>query len=69
MVLNEKRDINLDIYDITGKLVSQQKEGRLSIGQNEVAIPTINLANGTYVVKIWSKEDGVIASVKMVVMN
>ena len=69
LVLNEKRNINLDIYDITGKLVSQQKEGRLSIGQNEVAIPTINLANGTYVVKIWSKEDGVIASIKMVVMN
>ena len=69
VIVNEMRDIQVDVYDITGSLVGHQSVGKLPIGTHEIAVPTQHLPNGTYIVKIKSTEDPVGVSIKMVILH
>ena len=62
-------DVNLEVYDITGRLVTQLIEGRLSAGLQERAIDVSQFPNGTYFVKIVNNEKVGAPPLKFVVIH
>ena len=50
--LISSQNVTVEVYDVTGALVSTENEGVLSEGQHIVALNSKNLANGMYFVKV-----------------
>lgn len=63
------RDISLNVYDISGKLILQTLEGRLSTGFHERSIFTSQLSSGTYFAKIESSDKIEVLPLKFVVVR
>ncbi|MGQ9706956.1 MAG: T9SS type A sorting domain-containing protein, partial [bacterium] len=45
---NKEENINIDIYDISGRKLDKLYCGKLNIGENEIEINNINLNTGLY---------------------
>ena len=69
ILINEVSLIQLDVFDVSGKLVDSQNQGTLLPGQHSIDISTANLPNGTYLVKVGSAIDNAFSSIKMVVVH
>ena len=69
IIINAVHDIEVDVYDITGRAVGHQNVGKLAVGTHNIEIPTLHLPIGTYVVKIKSTDDPVGTAIKMVIVN
>ncbi|MCX6295469.1 MAG: PKD domain-containing protein [Bacteroidetes bacterium] len=65
--LNESTEVNIFIYDITGKVVTNIYEGELPAGINKLKIDASNLEAGIYYTAIVSKD--VKKTLKMVVIK
>ncbi len=64
---NEVQDAKINIYNISGTLVSSYKPMKLQKGQNKLNINTSNLKNGTYIVSVQTGEQKY--SSKMIVIK
>ncbi|HTL80599.1 MAG TPA: T9SS type A sorting domain-containing protein [Bacteroidia bacterium] len=47
-------NISVEVYDMTGNLVSSSNEGQMSAGKHNIAVNTSSFANGMYFVKVIS---------------
>lgn len=50
--LGNKETLNVEIYDVTGRLVAPATEFNLHAGHNEMTVNTANLQNGVYILSI-----------------
>ena len=69
ILINEVSLIQLEIFDVSGKLVDSQNQGTLLPGQHSIDISTVNLPNGTYLIKVGSAIDNAFSSIKMIVVH
>ena len=53
--LPQSGDATVEIYDLTGKLVSTQNYEQLQSGVNTVQFGTENLSKGTYIISVTQK--------------
>ncbi|MGQ9706104.1 MAG: C25 family cysteine peptidase [bacterium] len=51
---NKEENINIDIYDMSGRKLDEFYCGKLNIGENEIEINNINLNIGLYILNIYS---------------
>jgi len=51
---NKESDINIDVYDISGRKLDKLYCGKLNIGENEIEINNISLNSGLYILNIYS---------------
>ncbi|MFM7024401.1 MAG: T9SS type A sorting domain-containing protein [Flavobacteriales bacterium] len=63
--LNERSAVSVNVYDITGKLVTNVYQGEMSAGINKVTMNTTDLRSGIYFTTISS--DNAQTTVKMIV--
>jgi hypothetical protein len=45
-------NVTVEMFDMTGKLISSENKGELAAGQHIMSLNTANLSNGMYFVKI-----------------
>ena len=69
ILINEVSPVQLDVFDVSGKLLDSQNQGTLLPGQHSIDISTANLPDGTYLVKVGSAIDNAFSSIKMVVVH
>jgi hypothetical protein len=50
--LGNKETLNVEIYDVTGRIVAPATEFNLHAGHNEMTVNTANLQNGVYILSI-----------------
>lgn len=50
--LGKKETLNVEIYDVTGRIVAPATEFNLSAGHNEMSLNTAHLQNGMYILSI-----------------
>ncbi|MCX6310375.1 MAG: T9SS type A sorting domain-containing protein [Bacteroidetes bacterium] len=50
--LMSNENVTVELFDMTGKLVSSQNEGQLNAGQHTISVAAANLSEGMYFVKI-----------------
>ncbi len=50
--LMSNENVTVEMFDMTGKLVSSQNEGQLNAGQHTISVGAANLSEGMYFVKI-----------------
>lgn len=53
--MNEKDLVNIQVLDLTGKKVFEQQQEFLK-GTHEITLPLQNLSNGTYLVRVFTKD-------------
>jgi len=68
ILLDEETKINIDVYDINGKLIGKVFNGYSRAGRNKIRFSTASLSNGIYIVKI-SSDTEVISSKKISIIN
>jgi hypothetical protein len=52
ITLANNADVTVQMFDMTGKLISTENEGQLSVGQHIISVDGSTLAEGMYFVKI-----------------
>lgn len=65
-VLEEKTDLQLEVFDINGRRVSAFQTGELSAGEHQMTIPTVNFAPGFYFVRLSDAEGRGSKTVKLI---
>jgi hypothetical protein len=55
--LNERSDIEMKVYDLTGKIVKQYEMKNLTPDTYEIPLNTAGLTKGTYIVTLKNKSE------------
>jgi len=55
--LNSNSDVNVQVYDLTGKLVTTVSKKNLSAGDQIIQIGTDELSKGTYIIRLTAAGD------------
>ncbi len=63
--LNNTSPVTLTIYSIEGKIVMENVQGELSAGNHQLIIPTKNIGDGVYYLRISNEEE--IATAKLII--
>lgn len=65
LTLSQHATVLVSVFDMTGKLVSQQDQGELTAGKHEILIDGKNLSDGIYLVRITAGESVVTRKVSI----
>jgi hypothetical protein len=52
VTMANSENVTVEMFDMTGKLISSENEGQLSLGEHIISIDGSSLANGMYLVKV-----------------
>ena len=63
--LAETGNVTVEVYSMTGELVSAQNEGQMTAGEHNIALNAANLANGMYFVTVRTGESTVTRKVSV----